>query len=78
MEKKKNKNLEIRAPKTLHGKRARMIRGDVEVCGVLMSNDHQISSDNLVFQFKDENGNKCVSPISKEEYESIEDYLMDF
>ena len=76
--KKKNKNLEVRAPKTLHGKRASLIRGDVSVTGVLLANDHQVTSDNLVFQFKDANGNKCISPITKEEYESIDEYLLDF
>jgi len=69
---------EIHGPTTLHGKRARMMRGDNEVVGVLLSNSSQISSENMIFQFVDANGTKCISPVTSDELDNIQDSLLDY
>ena len=75
----KNKNgIEIHGPSILHGKRARLVRGENEVVGVILANDHQINSKNLVFQFVDANGAKCISPITADELQNIEEALLDY
>jgi len=70
--------IEIHGPTTLHGKRAKLLRGENEVVGVLLSNDSQITSDNLVFQFIGANGAKCISPVSADELLNIEECLLDY
>ena len=74
----KKEGIEIHGPTTLHGKRARLMRGDNEVVGVLLSNDHQINSKNMIFQFVDANGGKCISPVTSDELENIQDALLDY
>ncbi len=69
---------EIYGPTTLHGKRARLKRGDNEVVGVLLSNDHQVNSKNMIFQFVDANGTKCISPVTSDELDNIQDALLDY
>lgn len=61
----------ITAPPTLHGKIAILVRGGEEVQGVLLSKDHQKTSDNFAFQWKDEQGKNCISPVTKEELDGI-------
>jgi hypothetical protein len=68
----------IHGPTTLHGKRARLMRGDNEVVGVLLSNDHQVNSKNMIFKFNDANGKTCISPVTSDELENINDALMDY
>ena len=74
----KKVGIEIHGPTTLHGKRARLVRGENEVVGILLANDSQTSSKNLVFQFVDANGAKCVSPVSADEMLNIEESLLDY
>ena len=74
----KKVGIEIHGPSILHGKRARLIRGENEVVGVILANDHQVNSKNLVFQFVDANGVKCISPISADEMQNIEESLLDY
>jgi hypothetical protein len=69
---------EIHGPTTLHGKRARLMRGDTEVVGVLLSNSSQTSSDNMVFQFVDANGVKSISQVTADELDNIQDALIDY
>jgi len=76
--KEKQAGVEIHGPTTLHGKRARMVRGEEEVVGVLLSNDHQVNSKNMVFQFKDANGVKCISPVTADELMNMDEYLLDY
>ncbi len=77
-EKKKIFGKAFHGPTVLHGKRARLIRGENEVVGILLSNDHQINSDNFVFQYVDQNGVKCVSPVTSDELQDIDEALMDY
>lgn len=70
--------IEIHGPTTLHGKRAKLMRGDNEVVGVLLSNDSQVNSKNLVFQYVDINGVKSISPVTADEMENIEESLLDY
>lgn len=72
------KGPEIHGPTTLHGKRAKLVRGDTEVVGVLLSNSSQVSSENMIFQFNDVNGNKCISPVTSDELDNIQDALLDY
>ena len=76
--KEKKIGIEIHGPKVLHGKRARLMRGENEVVGVLLANDHQTDSKNLVFQFVNEHGTKCISPVTGDELRDIEDCLLDY
>ena len=59
-DKDKKVGIEIHGPSILHGKRARLIRGENEVTGILLANDSQVNSKNMVFQFVDSNGVKCM------------------
>ena len=68
----------IHGPTTLHGKRARLMRGENEVVGVLLSNSSQISSENMIFQYLDASGAKCISPVTNDELENIQDALLDY
>lgn len=68
----------IHGPTTLHGKRARLMRGDNEVVGVLLSNDHQINSKKMIFKFNDANGKTCISPVTSDELDNIQDALLDY
>ena len=77
-EKKKKVGIEIHGPTILHGKRARFMRGENEVVGVLLANDHQVNSDKFVFQFVDKNGTTCVSQLTSDELKNIDDALVDF
>ena len=77
-EEKKKIGVEIRGPKVLHGKRARLMGGENEVVGVLLANDHQINSDKFVFQYVDANGAKCVSPLTSDEMDNINEALIDY
>ena len=45
MEEKKEKKVgtEIHGPDILHGKRVRLTRGEREVVGILLANDHQVN-----------------------------------
>ena len=76
--KEKKVGVEVYGDAVLHGKRAVLTRGENEVTGVLLANDHQKKSENMVFQFKDANGVSCVSPVTKTEMKNIEDYLIDY
>jgi hypothetical protein len=75
---KEKKEIVVKSKVVLHGKRARLIRGENEVTGVLIAKDHQKNSNNFLFEFKDEKGNKCVSTVSKDELNDIEMYLLDY
>ena len=77
-EKEKKVGIEIHGPTTLHGKRARLTRGDQEVVGVLLSNSSQISSENMTFKFTDANGTNCISPVTSDELDNIQDALLDY
>ena len=70
--------VEIHGPTTIHGKRAMLTRGDEEVVGVLLSQDHKKDSRNIVFQFVDANGAKCISPVTSDELDNIDDALLDY
>ena len=76
--KEKKVSAEIHGPRILHGKRAMLTRGEEEVVGVLLANDHQTDSKNMVFQFTDRNGIKSISPITSDEMENIEESLLDY
>lgn len=69
---------EIHGPTILHGKRARLMRGDNEVVGVLLSNSSQVGSENMTFKFNDANGVTCISPVTSDELENIQDALLDY
>ncbi len=68
----------IHGPTTLHGKRARLMRGENEIVGVLLAQNHQKNSENMVFQFVDANGTKCISPVTSDELDNIQDALLDY
>jgi len=70
--------IEIKGPTILHGKRAMLTRGKNDIVGVLLSNSSQMGKGDFVFQFTDNNGVKCVSPVTKEELENIQDCLIDY
>jgi len=76
--KEKKVGIEIHGPSILHGKRARLVRGENEVVGVILANDHQVNSKKLVFQFVDANGAKCISPVTADELQNIEEALLDY
>lgn len=77
MEKKKT-GIEIHGNTSLHGKRARLVRGDVEVAGVLLSQDNKVNTRNMIFQFVDANGKKSISPVTSDEMDNIQDALLDY
>lgn len=78
MKKKEKKPIIIKATETLHGKRAILTREGEEVAGIVLANDHQITSKNLSFQWKDSDGNKKISAVTTEEYENIAQCLIDW
>jgi len=71
-----NKTIEIHGDTILHGKKAVLTRGNKEVTGVLLANDSQVKSEKLVFQFVNKDGVSCISPVTKEEVEHIDEYLI--
>ena len=62
---------EIKGVASLHGKVVKLIRGDQEVTGVLLSKDTQGPSDNLAFQWKNKQGVSCISEVTKDELEEL-------
>ena len=78
VDREKKIGIEIHGPTTLHGKRARLMRCEREVVGVLLANDHQTNSKNMTFSFTDANGTKCISPVTSDEMDNINDALLDY
>jgi hypothetical protein len=76
--KEKKVGVEIHGPNILHGKRARLVRGEQEVIGVLLANDSQVNSDKFAFQFVNKHGVKSISQVTKDELQNIDEYLIDY
>ena len=61
----------IHASPILHGRRVKLIRSGKKVNGVLLSQDSQTHSDNLIFQWINEDGVASISPLTGEELEAL-------
>ncbi len=72
-ENKKTTGPVIHAPVTLHGKRIKLIRGDKEVNGVLISQTGQSSNKDLLFKWIDDSGKTLLGPLTGEELEKLLD-----
>ena len=56
----------------MHGKRVTLVRDGKERKGVILARDLRKLSENLVFQWKSDDGKSCISPIDDDDLQTLQ------